>query len=113
MLKSENMQNQNQKEKPASKLPTREGLILAEQEIINDLRTMMQDAALSMKDRLRAAAVLSYHMNALNAMLTRDDETDQHEELDLGDLVKNVEPRIVHLEREPQTWKRRLSLKRH
>jgi len=84
------MQNKTMKGETHPKLPTREELILTEQEIVNELRRMMQDPSLSLKDRLRAAAVLSFHMNTLNRMLSQDYGTDAFEEQNLGDLVRNM-----------------------
>ncbi len=90
----------NKKESRA-KLPTHEELILAEQEIINELRQLMQDSSVSLKDRLRAAAVLAFHMNTLHKMITTEGEREQVDQQTLGDYVVSVQPRIVHLRREP------------
>ena len=107
------MENHNIKEKHSAKLPTREELIFTEQEVVNELRRMMQDASLTLKERLRAAAVLALHMNTLNRMITENGEKGGFEELNLGDLVRTVEPRIVYLRREPAIWKRTHTYRRH
>lgn len=84
------MENHTLNGETRATLPTREELILAEQEIINELRRMMQDTKLSLKERLRAAAVLAFHMNTLNKMITQSGETDHFEELNLGDFVRSM-----------------------
>ena len=50
----------------------------------------MQDTSLAMKERLRAAAVLSFHMNTINKMISQDLGTDVSEEQNLGDLIRNM-----------------------
>ncbi len=95
------MEKRNKKENPRAKLPTHEELILAEQEIINELRQLMQDSSISLKDRLRAAAVLALHMNTLDRMITCEGEREQIDQQTLGDYVVSVQPRIVHLRRGP------------
>ena len=84
------MENHTLNGETRAPLPTREELILAEQEIINELRRMMQDTKLSLKERLRAAAVLAFHMNTLSKMITQGGETDHFEELNLGDFVRSM-----------------------
>lgn len=84
------MEKSKPKDRPFPRLPTREELILAEQEIINELRRIMQDTRLSLKERLRAAAVLSFHMNTLNKMISQDLGADVFEEQNLGDLIRNM-----------------------
>ncbi len=101
------------KEKSQAKLPTREELILVEQEIINDLQKMLKNPDLTFIERLRAANVLAFHMNTLNRMLTQKGEKEAFEEETLGDYVRGVEPRIANrFRRDFRVWKRTLSLKR-
>jgi hypothetical protein len=107
------MKSHNIKQRLPAKLPSREELILAEREIINELRRMMQDPKLSFNERLRAAGVLAYHMNTLNKMITQDGETDPFEEQNLGDFVRSVDPRIyTRLRREYRIWKKILTYRR-
>ncbi len=61
----------------------------------------MQGNSVSLKDRLRAATVLAFHMNALDRMITSEGEREQVDQQTLGDYVVSVRPRIVHLRREP------------
>ncbi|HEX9862090.1 MAG TPA: hypothetical protein VGB11_02260 [Candidatus Bathyarchaeia archaeon] len=110
----DSMNNQKVKEKLRAKLPSREELILMEQETIRELQRMLNDPDLTFTERLRAANVLAFHMNTLNRMLTQNGAKEQFEEQNLGDYVRGLEPRIYsRFRRDFKVWKRRLSYKRY
>jgi len=107
------MDNPKVTDKLRAKLPSREELILMEQETIRELQRMLNDPDLPFADRLRAANVLAYHMNTLNKMLTQNGAKEQFEEQNLGDYVRGVEPRIFsRFRRDFRVWKRTLSYRR-
>jgi len=108
------MDNPKVKEILRAKLPSREELILMEQETIRELQRMVHDSDLTFNERLHAANVLAYHMNTLNKMLTQNGAVEQFEEQNLGEYVRGVEPRIFsRFRRDFRVWKRTLSYKRH
>jgi hypothetical protein len=107
------MDTQDSKEKRQTELPTREGLIKREWEMINELQKMIKDPELTIMERTRVATVFAFHANTLNKLLTQKGEKDQFEDQSLGDYLKGVEPRIARrFRRDFRVWKRALSSRR-
>lgn len=94
--------------------PTTKALIQTEWVTIKQLQKMLSDTQLGVKERTSAANVLAFHVNTLNRLLIQQGEPDNPaSEQNLGDYIKNVEPRIArHFRRDYQVWKRALSSRR-
>jgi hypothetical protein len=94
--------------------PTTKLLIQTEWATIKQLQKMLATPELSVKEKTSAANVLAFHVNTLNRLLIQQGEPDSPaSEQNLGDYIKNVEPRIArHFRRDYQVWKRALSSKR-
>jgi hypothetical protein len=107
------MDTQNSKEKPEIELPSRDGLIKREWEVINELQRMLKDPELTVTERTHVANVFAFHANTLNRLLAQKGEKEQFEDQNLGDYVRGVEPRIArHFRRDYRIWKKTLSYRR-
>jgi hypothetical protein len=85
-------------------------LVEVEWDILNDLKKMLQDPALSIAEKIRAANALAYHASVLNRLLAQKGESSQFNDSTLGDFIKGVEPRIArHVLGDFKHWTRRLS----
>jgi hypothetical protein len=74
---------------------------------------MLADSELTIKEKTAVANVLAFHVNTLNKLLAQSGEKEQFDEQNLGDYIRNVEPRIArHIRRDFRRWKRALSSKR-
>jgi hypothetical protein len=94
--------------------PSSEALIKTEWTTIKQLEKMLTDPQLTIKEKTGVANVLAFHVNTLNRLLAKKGETQQFDELNLGDYVKGVEPRVArHFRRDFKAWKRTLSLKKY
>jgi DNA repair ATPase RecN len=104
------MEAQTQKEtKPAGT----EALIQTEWNTIHQLEKMLTDPELSVKEKTSIANVLAFHVNTLNKLLLQNGGQEQISEQNLGDYIRNVEPKIArHFRRDYKSWKKTLSLKK-
>jgi hypothetical protein len=93
--------------------PSNETLIQTEWSTIKQLEKMMSNPELTIKEKTGAANVLAFHVNTLNRLLSQRGEKEQFNEQNLGDYIRNVEPRVArHFRRDFRVWKRALSLKK-
>ena len=107
------METQNTEEKKQTEYPSNEALIQTEWTTIKQLEKMLVNPELTIKEKTGAANVLAFHVNTLNRLLGQRGEKEQFSEQNLGDYVKNVEPRVArHFRRDFRVWKKALSLKR-
>jgi hypothetical protein len=107
------METEKSKEKSQTELPTLEGLIKREWEMINELQKMLKDPELTVSERTKVATVFAFHANTLNRLLTNKGEKNEFEDQNLGDYIRGVEPRIARrFRRDFRVWKRTLTLKR-
>ena len=107
------MDAQNSKETP-DKVPVNlETLIQMTWDIIRTLHKKLKDPDLTVTEWTRAANALGYHMTNLNKMLNQKGESTQFDEQNLGEFIRDLEPKIFRrVKRDFETWTRRLSLKR-
>jgi hypothetical protein len=90
-------------------------LIAMEWELLEDLKKIFKDPALSTLERIRAANALAYHAVALNKLLSKKGEESQFNEDTLGDFIgrQYANGRMRRLvRRDFRDWKKRLSLRR-
>jgi len=107
------MDTQNSKEKPEREPVNLETLIQMEWEIIHELHKKLKDPDLTVAEWTKAANALGYHMSNLNKMLNQKGQSSQFDEQNLGEFVRDVEPKIFRrVKRDFKTWSRRLSLRR-
>jgi hypothetical protein len=103
---------QDLKEKQQTDGPSHEALILSEWTTIKELEKMLKSLELTVKEKTSVANVLAFHINTLNKLLAQRGETEQFDEQNLGDYLRDVEPRIArHFRRDFRAWKRTLSFK--
>ena len=102
------METQNPNEQPCN-----ENLIKTEWATIKQLEKMLVNPELTVKEKTGAANVLAFHVNTLNRLLSQRGEKEQFNEQNLGDYVKNIDPRVArHFRRDYGVWKKALSLKK-
>ena len=108
------METQKSKEKAQTESPSHEALIQSEWTTIKQLEKMLVDPELTVKEKTGVANVLAFHANTLNRLLAQRGEKDGVDEQNLGDYVRQVEPRIARrFRRDFKVWKRALSLRRY
>jgi hypothetical protein len=100
--------------KPTGKeVATLEALIQMEWEVITSLNKKLKDPDLTVAEWTQTAKTLGYHMSILNKMLNQRGETSQFTEQNLGDFIKDIEPRIQRQVRHDfRTWTRHLLYRR-
>lgn len=107
------MEVETSTEKQQNQQPNTEALIQGEWTTIKQLQKMLQDSDLTVREKTGVANVLAFHVNTLNRLLAQTNGTAQFNEQNLGDYLKNVEPRIArHFRRDLRVWKRALSLRK-
>jgi hypothetical protein len=107
------MDAQNSKETLEGKSASLETLIQMEWDIIHILHRKLKDPDLTVTEWTQAAKALGYHMSNLNKMLNQKGESSQFDEQNLGEFIKDIEPKILRrIRRDFKTWTRRLSLKK-
>jgi len=90
-----------------------ESLIEDERDILLDLKNMMKNPDLSVRDKLGAANAYAYHTSVLSKLLAQKGGDAELNETSLGDFIRSVESRIARRVRTDYgRWKRRLSRKR-
>lgn len=107
------MEDQNSR-KPSDGEPANlETLIQMEWDVVHILHKKLKDPDLTVAEWTQAAKALGYHMSNLNKMLSQKGENNQFNEQNLGDFIKDIEPRIQRrVRRDFKIWTRKLSLKR-
>jgi hypothetical protein len=107
------MENSESKNKSQTEAPTLEGLIQREWEMINELQKMLKDPELTVTERTRVATVFAFHANTLNKMLAQKGDKNQFEDQNLGDYVRDIEPRVARrFRRDFTVWQRALTSRR-
>src|SRR3990172_9562278 len=90
-----------------------ETLIQIEWGIIRTLQKKLKDPDLTLIEWTKAADSLGYHMSLLNKMLNQKGDSTQFNEQNLGEFIRDLEPKTSKLiRRDFKKWTRRLSLKR-
>ena len=90
-----------------------ETLIQIEWDIIHAFLKKLKDPELTLVEWTKAADSLGYHMSHLNKMLNQKGVSSQFNEQNLGEFIRDLEPKTSRLiRRDFRKWTRRLSLKR-
>jgi hypothetical protein len=107
------MEDQNSRNPSDGEPVNLETLIQMEWDVVHILHKKLKDPDLTVAEWTQAAKALGYHMSILNKMLSQKGENNQFNEQNLGDFIKDIEPRIQRrVRRDFKTWTRKLSLKR-
>ena len=89
-----------------------EALVQTEWTTIKELQKMISNPTLNAKEKTGVANVLAFHVITLNKLLTQRGEK-EFDELNLGEYIKSVQPRIArHFRRDLRVWKRALTSRR-
>ena len=91
-----------------------EKLIQIEWAVIHAFLMKLKDPELTLVEWTKAADSLGYHMSHLNKMLNQKGVITQFNEQNLGEFIRDLEPKTLRLiKRDFKKWTRRLSLKRY
>ena len=107
------MQRSTRMDGAGTRRPTTEDLVSSEWTTIEQLKQLLCDPELSVRERTGVASVLAFHVNTLNRLLLQVGHKEEFDEQNLGDFVRGVEPRVANrFRRDVGVWKRTLSLRR-
>ena len=107
------MESQNSKENAQKEPANLETLTQMEWDIIHELHKKLKDPDLTVTEWTKAANALGYHMSNLNKMLNQKGNSGQFNEQNLGEFIRDVQPKTFRrVKRDFKRWNRRLSLRR-
>src|SRR3990170_8479324 len=88
------MEDQNSRKPPDGEPANLETLIQMQWDVVHILHKKLKDPDLTVAEWTQAAKALGYNMSILNKMLSKKGENNQFNEQNLGDFIKDIEPRI-------------------